>query len=797
MLNDLRFAIRRLGRAPGFVAVVLLTLALGIGANTAIFSVVDGVLLRALPYPAPDGLVMAFTTYPQFGHSGTSGPDYLDWRDGFASVGELAAYGGAAYTVSGDGAPERVQGTAITPNYFHVLGIAPALGRAFGPEDASTSPPRVVMLGNEYWRRSFGADPRVVGRQIVLNGIPRTIVGVAPATFEYPETHDLIVPQRVDPTSNRRSEYLNVVGRLKPGVSLEQGRAVLTSLAARLAQQYPQTNESVKIDLVSMRDELVGGARRALYVFLGAVGLVLLVACANVANLLLARAATREREVALRTALGAARRRIVRQLLVESVVLSVAGGALGVALAALGVRALKASEFTAIPRLGSVTLDARVLAFAFGLSVVTGLLFGVAPALRLAREGLQGTLRAGGRSLAGTAGGRRTRDVLVLTEVAFAVVLLVGAGLLTRSFARLLDVQPGFAADQVLTAQVALPAIRYGDDARRQAMWTALLGRLRAMPGVRSAATTTSVPFAGVGYWSVTVEGRPRDRSPDSAPQDAQPYLVSDDYFKAMGIPLVRGRVIEARDGAGGAPGAAVVNEEMVRRFWPKGDPIGSRVTVDGETWLTVVGIARDTRQEELGGKPYAQLYLPAVLTPPSRVFLVVRAAGDPKALVGSVRAAVAAVDPELPVYDVQTMSERLATNVARPRVTAALVAIFGVVALALAAVGIYGVVAYSVTERTREFGVRLALGARSTDVIRLVVGQGVTPVLAGLAIGLTGAWFVSRVLASLLFGIGTNDPLTFAFVAIFLGAVALTAAYLPARRATRVDPLTALRSDS
>jgi putative ABC transport system permease protein len=327
-------------------------------------------------------------------------------------------------------------------------------------------------------------------------------------------------------------------------------------------------------------------------------------------------------------------------------------------------------------------------------------------------------------------------------------------------------------------------------------MWSALLGRLRATPGVRSAATTTNVPFDGVGYWSVTVEGRPRDRAPDAPPEDAQPYRVSDDYFKTMGIALVRGRVIEARDGAGGAPGAAVVNEEMVRRFWPNRDPLGARVTVDGQNWLTVVGVARDTRQEELGGKPYAQLYLPAVQVPPSRVYLVVRAAGDPKALIGSVRAAVAAIDPELPVYDVQTMAQRLASNVARPRVTAALVSIFGVVALALAAVGIYGVVAYSVTERTREFGVRLALGARGGDVVRLVVGQGVAPVLGGLAIGLAGAWAGSRVLASLLFGIGTNDPLTFAFVTLFLGAVALTAAYLPARRATRVDPLTALRSD-
>jgi predicted permease len=652
------------------------------------------------------------------------------------------------------------------------------------------------MLGYEFWQRRFGGDRGVVGRPIVLNGIPRTIVGIAPRLLEYPEHHDLIVPQRVDTTFGRRSEFLSVVGRLAPGVTIEQGRTALAGIAKRLEREYPATNARVRSDLVSLTEDLVGSARRALYVFMGAVGLVLLVACANVANLLLARAATREREVTLRAALGAPRRRIFRQLLIESVVLALAGGGVGVLLAALGVRALKASQVAAIPRIESVHVDGAVLAFALGVSVVTGILFGVAPALRLTGVGMQGTLRAGARSLIGVAGSRRTRDALVLAEVALAVVLLVGSGLLLRSFSRLLDVAPGFDAERVLTAQVALPRIRYANDTSVRTMWTNVLARVRAIPGVHSAAITSSVPFAGVGYWSVQVQGRAPSKPGEGGMQDAQPYLVSDDYFRAMGIRLVRGRVIESRDAAD-APPVAVVNEEMVRRFWPNGDPVGARISVDGTTWATVIGIVRDTRQEELGGKPYAQLYFPAVQAPSRQSYLVVRAAGDPAALTGAVRTAVGALDPELPVFDVQTMGERLARNVARPRMTAMLVSVFGVVALALAAIGIYGVISYSVTERTRELGVRMALGAGATDVVRLVVRQGTAPVVVGLAVGLVVAWASSRVLASLLFGIGTSDPVTFALATLFLGAVALLAAYLPARRATRVDPLAALRAES
>ncbi|AHG87819.1 permease [Gemmatirosa kalamazoonensis] len=794
MLSDFRIAARRLRRAPGFTTVALLTLALGIGATTAIFSVVNGVLLRPPPYPEPDRLVVAWGVYPDFGRTSTSLPDFLDWRDGFARVGELAAIGDAQYTVTGDRAPERANGAAVTANYFHVLGIAPVLGRDFVADDERGAVPSVVILGNEFWRRHYGADPAVVGKAITLNGISRTIIGVAPAGLEYPASPDLLVPQRTDTTFNRRSEFLDVLGRLKPGVTVEQARATLAAVSARLAQQYPQTNARIRSDLGTLREELVGPAQRALWVFMGAAGLVLLVACANAANLLLARAAGRAREVALVAALGAGRRRVFRQLLVESLVLSVAGGALGVLLASLGVKLLAASHFDAIPRLGAVQVDGRVLGFALAVSVLTGLLFGVVPAMRLSSESLQGTLRAGGRSLAGTAGGRRTRDALVLAEVAMAVVLLVGAALLARSFQRLLSVSPGFDAEHVLTARVSLPRARYPDDVRTRAAWDAVLMRVRAVPGVTSAALTSNVPFAGIGYWSVQVEGRTPDPN-RTTNEDAQPYSVTDGYFKTLGIRLVRGRVIDARD-RDGAPYVAVINTEMAKRFWPGRDPIGGRVSVDGETWCTVVGVVADTRQEGLGQRPYAQLYFSAAQLARGSMFVAVRGAGDPSSYVAAVRNAVAAVDPELPVYDTRTLAERLDRDVARPRVTAMLVALFAAVALALAAVGIYGVVAYGVAQRAREFGIRMALGARPRSVVRLVVGQGTAPVLAGLALGLGAAWGASRVLGALLYGVSATDPVAFIVVTVFLGAVALVAAYVPARRATRVDPVVVLAQD-
>jgi predicted permease len=776
MLADLRFAFRALRRHRGFAAAVAAMLALGIGANTAIFSVVNAVLLRGLPYPAPERLIMAFTTYPDFGHSSTSLDDFRDWRDGARGTVELAAFGSANYNVTGDGAPERAQGAAVTANYFRVLGATPTLGRAFLPEEERGSVPRVVMLGHDFWRRRFGGDPGVVGRTLTLNGLPRTVVGVAPATVILPRGADLFVPQRTDTTFGRRSEFLTVVGRVAPGATIEGARGVLATVAARLTAQYPETNSSrLTVDVTPMRDEVVGAARPALLVLAGAVGLVLLVACANVANLLLVRATTREREVATRAALGASRLRVARQLLAESVVLAAAGGAAGVLLAAVAVRLVRALGADVLPRAAEVSLDPAALAFAVVVSVGTGVLFGLAPALRLARSDLQSLLRGGGRGVAGGGAAQRARGVLVGAEVALSVLLLVGAGLLLRSFVALQRSEPGFVAEGVLTARVVLPQSAYADVDRDVAPFQrTLLDRLRAVPGVRAAALASTLPLSGAGYVTFTIQGR------ESQPgEDVQPFDVSDDYFRAMGVRLVRGRTFTPQDGPG-APRVAVVNEEAARRFWPGRDPIGARIAVGDTTqYQTVVGVVANVRQEGMTAKPYPQLYGAIRQDPTRGVAVVVRTAGDPAQLTSAVRRAVAALDPTLPVYDVATMTQRVSRDVARPRTTAAVVTGFGAVA-----------------QRTRELGVRMALGASRGDVRRLVVRLGMTPVVAGLAVGLIAAPAAARGLGALLYGVAPVDPLAYGGAAAFLALVALAATWLPAERATRVAPMVALRQE-
>jgi len=793
MLADLRYALRALRRHPGFAAAVAGMLALGIGANTAIFSVVNAVLLRGLPYPAPERLVMAFTTYPDFGHSTTSQPDFLDWRDGFRGAGELAAFGTASYNLTGDGAPERAEGAAITANYFRVLGAPPALGRAFLPDEERTAVPTVVMLGHDYWRRCFGGDRAVVGRTVTLNGVPRTVVGVAPAGLVLPREADVLVPLRTDTTLGRRSEFLTVVGRLAPGVTVERARGVLATVATRLGAQYPETNSPrLSVDVTSMQEELVGQARPALLVLAGAVGLVLLVACANVANLLLARATTREREMATRAALGAGRARVARQLLAESVALAVVGGAAGVLLAAATVRAVRALGPDVLPRATEVALDGSALAFALLVSVGTGVLFGLAPALRFVRGDLQGTLRGSGRAVAGHAGAQRARSALVAAEVALSVLLLVGAGLLLRSFAALQQVDTGFVAERVLTARVTLPQAAYPRaDEQVPAFQQALLERLRALPGVQAAAVASRVPMGNSAYVSFDVAGR------ESQPgEDLQPFDVSEGYFRAMGVRLLRGRVFGPQDGPE-APRVAVVDEESARRFWPGRDPIGARITTgDSTQYMTIVGVVANVRQEGVAARPYPQLYGVLAQNPRRSMVVVARTAGDPAALTAGVRRAVAALDPQLPVYDVATMEQRVARSVAQPRATAALVTAFGAAALALAAVGIYAVVAYTVAQRTREIGVRMALGAGRGDVRRLVIRYGMTPVLAGLVLGLAVAPAAARALGALLYGVGALDPVAYLGAAGFLALVALAATWAPAERATRVPPMTALRQD-
>jgi predicted permease len=794
MLADLRTALRSLRRHPGFTAAVALTLALGLGANTAIFSVVNAVLLRGLPYAQPERLVMAFTTYPDFGHSATSLPDFLDWRDGAAGAVELAAVANTTFNLTGGGAPERATGAVVTANYFPLLGAAPAVGRGFTAEEERGGAPKVVVLGHDFWRRRFGGDASAVGRALVMNGVPYTVVGVAPTRLDYPTDVDLWIPLRTDTTRARRAEFLSVVGRLRPGVTVERARDALATVGRRLQEQYPETNSPrLSIDLVPMRDEIVGGARASLLVFMGAVGLVLLVACANLANLLLVRATTREREVAIRSALGADRGRVFRQMLAESLALAALGGALGVTLAFAAVRALRASGLEALPRLDEVGLDGRALAFAAVLSLATGVLFGLAPALRLSREELQGTLRGGGRGIAGHGGAQRLRAGLVLAEVALSILLLVGAGLLLRSFVEMQRSRAGFDPQRVLTLQVSLPRASYADAQRVRDFWPALLDRAGAVPGVRAAAVASQLPLTSSGYLSFSIEGR---TPPPDAMEDVQPFNVSDGYFRALGVALVRGRVFGPEDGAA-APRVAVVNEEAARRFWPGRDPIGARITTGDTTdYMTVVGVVADVKQEGLTAKPYPQLYSVAAQNPMRGMYVVVKTAGEPQAAAAAMRRVIAGLDPELPVYGVMPMTERVSKSVARPRLTALLVGVFAAVALALAAVGIYGVVAFAVAQRTRELGVRMALGATTADVRRLVIGQGMAPVVGGLVLGVGLAAVATRAIGGMLYGVSALDPLTYLAVALFLASVALAATWLPSRRAVRVPPAVVLREE-
>ena len=793
MHADLRSALRALARRPVFTALVALTLALGIGANAAIFSVVDTVLLRPLPYPESERLVNVHGRYPE-DRTTFSLPDYLDLRQRARSYAELAAVTTGGGNLTTTGLPERVQVAYATGNFFRALRVTPALGRLFGPDDERGAS-GIVVLSYETWRGRHQGDPQVVGRAVTIDGRPFTIAGVAPRGLALPGKVDYWRPIRTDSGDGggRRAEFLAVVGRLAPGVTPERAGREAHAIMAQLGREYPETNRTFRAEVAGLQEDLVGPARPALLVFMGAVGLVLLIACANVANLLLARAVGREREIAIRASLGASRARVFRQLVLESVLLGALGGAGGLALAGIATRLLRTSELGDIPRLAEVTVDARVLAFGVAVSVATGLLFGLAPALRLAREELQPSLRGGGRGVTRGPGEGRVRSALVLAEVALAVVLLVGAGLLVRSFDALRRTDVGFSAERVLVARVALPPAQYADAAGRRAFWLALEERVRTLPGVQAAGLASTAPMGGAPYYAFRVEGV--EGAPETM-QDAQPYAVTPGYFATMRIRLLRGRVLGPGDVDGATP-VAVVNATLARKFLGARDPLGQRLSVDGgETWRTVVGVVADTRQEGLAELPYAQLYFPAAQWPRPAMWITLRTAADPTAVASSLRRVVADLDAQLPVYELSTMQERMARSVAQPRLTAVLTTGFAASALLLAALGIYGVVAYGVAERTREIGVRMALGATRERVLGLIVRQGLRPVLGGLAVGVVGALAAGRLLTGLLHGVSAGDVLTYVAVVAFLGAVAVAATVLPARRAAGVAPTTALRHE-
>jgi putative ABC transport system permease protein len=800
--QDLRFGARTLRKSPGFTLVAVLTLALGVGANSAIFSVVNAVLLRPLPYKDPDRLVMVWEkgNPDEFPINSVSAANFIDWREQSRVFEGMSVLGRASFNLTGAGEPLRVDGRRVSANLFRLLGVEPQLGRAFLPEEDDPGAGRVVILSHGLWQRRFGADPSVVGRPVNMNGHSYTVVGVMSPQFQFPSRQDeLWVPIAFAPkeAASRGNNSYEVLGRLKQGVTLGQAQAEMNAIASRLKRQYPDVVKSDATVVVSLHEQTVGDIKTALLVLLGAVGFVLLVACANVANLLLARAAVRRKEVALRVALGAGRMRLMRQFLTESVLLAALGGALGLLLALWGLSVLKAFVPESLAEVKNVALDARLLGFTAAVSLVTGLVFGLAPAAQASRLDLNEMLKEGGRDSSSGRGGDRLRGLLVVAEVAVSLVLLIGAGLLVNSFVRLRSLDPGFSPENLLTMSVMLPQQKYPDHARRVAFFSELTSRVEALPGVRAAAVTNWIPLTLQGdTFGVSVEGRP-DPGPDKRP-DVVTRVVSQDYFDAMGIRLLRGRKFDERTDRADSRPVAVVSETMARRLWPGEDPIGKRVQPgepDPNGWIEVVGVAGDVRQFDLAAEPRLQMYLPYAqfewFVPRQ---LVVKTDGEPAGLAAAVRKTVWELDRDQPVSDVRTMEEVLSGSVARQRFSTLLLGVFAALALLLAAVGIYGVMSYAVAQRTREIGIRIALGAQAGSVLRLMVGQGLKLAAAGVALGLVGALLLTRLMSSLLFGVSATDPATLVCISVVLVGVALLASYIPARRAAKVDPLVALR---
>ncbi|HVR96529.1 MAG TPA: ABC transporter permease, partial [Thermoanaerobaculia bacterium] len=800
---DVVFGLRTLLRNPATSAIALFALALGIGANTAIFSVVNGVLLEPLPYGNPEKLVMVWEANPGrgFPRFSVSPPNFVDWRVQARSFDGLVATSSDDVNLTGREQPEALSMAQVSDGFFRVMGVPLALGRDFQPEEMKPGARRVTVLSHGLWQRRFGSDKAILDRPILLNGEPYTVVGVAAQGFEFPNERELWTPwtEEIDPAM-RGAHYLRVIGRLKPGVSVEQAATEMTAIAARLEKQYPDSNTGWGALVISLRENVVQDIRPALLILLAAVSFVLLIACANVANLLLARVAAREREIAVRTALGAGRVRLVRQMLTESAVLFLGGGLLGLLIAFWGVKLLVAMDPGGLPRVQEIDVDGRVLLFTLGVSLVTGLLFGLIPAFHATSGGrLYDALKEGGRAMAGGGRGKVVRNALVLVEVAVALVLLVGAGLLIQSFSRLQSVDPGFQPDGVLTAGVGLPAFKYPDTPRQAAFYRQLVERLDAQPGVEAVGLISPLPLSGQRFvLTFAVEGRPAP-APNEEP-NANIRTASPDYFKTVQIPLIKGRVFTDQDIETSLP-VLLVNQTMAKQIWPGEDPLGKRITFDDATdpeaeWRTVVGVVGDVRHGTLNEDGGSEAYWPQFQAPFQSASIVVRAAGagNPERLAGAVRQTVRALDPDLPVDEIRPFDEVVSEALSQSRFKTVLLGLFAAIALVLAAVGVYGVISYSVTQRTHEIGIRMALGAERTSVLRMVVRQGMVLVLTGVGVGVVLAWMASRYLETQVYGVSTSDPATFVAVPLVLAGVSLLANYLPARRATTVDPLEALR---
>jgi len=797
--QDLRFSARTLAKNPGFTLVAVLTLALGIGANTAIFSVVNATLLRPLPYPEPEEIVMFWEHNPGFGDMSISYPNYEDWRREVKALDELAVYRRDRFNLTGTGDPEQVRATMVSANLFDVFGVKPLLGRTFTAAEDSVGGVPVVILKEGYWQRRFGGDENILGSKLNLNGKPYEVVGVMPEQLRNPTRTDLFVPigQFANtPGWEQRGNHPGIYGygRLADGVSLSRAQAEIDGVSAALAKQYPENRLST-VEYHVLQELAVSDARPALMMLSLAVALVLLIACVNVANLLLARTAGRERELAVRAAVGAGRWQLVRQLVTESVLLSGLGGALGVVAAYLGLDLLRRIYGGDLPRVDDIGIDGTVLAFTAVLSMATGLVFGVVPALHGAGRGATNPLQAGART-GQSAERHRFQAALVVTEIALAIVLLVGAALLFRSFARVLDVDPGLDPDNVLTASVSLPTEKYDSDEKVRQFWDQVLARVEALPGVTGTGVTNNLPFVGGSQTSFAIAGRP-EPAPGEFPF-AEAAFVSPDYFDAIGQRMVRGRPFDERDRAG--PPVVVIDENFAQTHWPGKDPLGEQIVLGAhgreQTQLTIVGIVNSVRYEGLDVEPpYPQMFFPFAQRPPTNdVFLVVKGDVAPETLAGPVKQAVLAVDPDQPLRDAKPFRAIVGDSLADRRLSMSLFGFFAAVAAALALVGIYGVISYGVARRTQEFGVRIAMGADGGRILRLVLGQVGRIALLGVVLGAAGALALGPLLASQLFGVSSHDPLTFALVPAGVIAFALLACIWPAYRAARIQPTEALR---
>ncbi len=807
MWPDIQYTLRGVLRKPLFHSMVILTLALGIGANAAIFTVVNGVLLRSLPYPNPDRLMMVWTHNPRQGFDKDVGtyPNFLDWRSASRSFERMSAYAGGSVTLTENGDPLQIRGAFVTPEFFETMGVAPLHGRAFGPADGLAGGERVVILDHGLWMRRFGSDASLIGRSVVLDGVPAEVIGVMPEGFRHPVDAEFWMPLapvgRFTKLFDARGAYwLTIVGRLKPGVTQVAAQAEMDVIAGRLEKEYT-ANAGIGIRLVTMQQELVGDVKRPLLILLGAVCLVLLIACANVANLLLTRAASRKRELAIRAALGADRGRLVRQLLTESVVLGLLGGAAGLVLAALSTRLLQTLAPPELPRLSSIAIDRQVLAYVAGMSLFTSLLFGLLPALQASKRDSARNLKEGGRTGSEGRRGGQVRAALAVGELAIALMLLVGAGLLIRSFIALNNEDPGFATNGVLALRIQLPSAVYGEPERITGFYEQLIERLKALPGVQSAAAGSNLLLGHLpNSSSVIIEGRqplPANERNVPVPYDS----ITPAWFSTLRVPLRSGRMLTDADGAQSQP-VVMINEAFVRRFFPGEDPIGRRVTFDDPTqpdarWQTIVGVVADTRRAGFEREPWAETYFPMRQFPDRRAVVLLRTGGDPTTLIGAAQAAVWEIDRNQPIAGILTVPELLAQREVNRRFTTLLLGVFAAVALVLAVIGTYGVIAYTTAQRTQEIGIRMALGAEGPMILRMVLAGGLRIAASGLAMGLAGALALSHVLSSLLFGVGARDPVTFLLVPGALLVVALAACWVPARRAMQVQPAIALRRDA